>query len=159
MGGGLAGTEGAARAQDSATTPGSWSGARPGTFSPASGVLLGQVETEVDSEEGETRHIPSLVSVHSGSRNSSMKEFKLYEVPRMDQGYEATCFHLIGQGTTFCTSRNCTTSHQGATLAPLPGALFVAKTATTAFADPRSSIMFLSPDLVVSWNNTAFTLD
>jgi hypothetical protein len=27
-----------------------------------------------------------------------------------------------------------------------------------AFADPRSLIMFLSPNLVVSWNNSAFTL-
>jgi hypothetical protein len=74
--------------------PGTWSGARAGTSSPASGVLYGQVEM-VESQDGDTRHIPSLVSVHSGSRNSSTQKFKLYKVPWMEKGYEETCFHLI----------------------------------------------------------------
>jgi hypothetical protein len=120
-----------------AETPGTWSGARAGTSS----VLYGQAET-VNSQEEERRRIPSLVSAHSGS--GSTKKFKLFEVLQMEMNFEEICFRLIGQGTMFCMARNCTTTHQGTTLNPLPAALFVAKTAAKAFADPISLVTSLS---------------
>jgi hypothetical protein len=139
-------------------TPGTWSGARAGTSRQSSGFLYGAAETAY-SQEGNRDTVPALVSIRLDGRNLAAKKYKMFEVPRRDQGLEEFCFCLIGEGTTFCTARHCKTTHQGTTFGPLPGSLFVAKTATTAFADPKSSLSFLTPGLVVEWNSSSFTLE
>jgi hypothetical protein len=147
-----------------ARTPGRWSGAGAGTFIKESEYVFGQAGTVTSGEDHETKmprlnKIPSSVSIRSSSRSSSSKKYKLYEVPRPGKGYEDTCFSLIGQGTTFCTARRCSTTHQGDIFSPLPGALFVCKSTSRAFADPKSSVMKLTPDLLVSWSNDACSLE
>jgi hypothetical protein len=136
-------------------TPGRWSGVREGTSSPSSGYVSTRAKVRL-SPEGEENKIPRSVSIHSGP---FPKRYKLYQVPKPGKGFEDTCFSLIGQGTTFCSSRKCKTSHQGDIFSPLPDSLFVAKTPTTAFADPKSSVNFLTPDLLVSWNSNACPLE
>jgi hypothetical protein len=89
--------------------------------------------------------------VRSVSR--SIKKHKLYKVPDLGSGYEESCFRFIGQGQTFCTARNCTTTHQGAVFGARPGWLFVTKSHTAAFADPGISKTHLTADLVVEWDS------
>jgi hypothetical protein len=144
-------------------TPATWSGARAGTSSVTSdyvygqpGAMYGQAATVYSQEEG-GRQVPKSVSLSEG-RGSGTKKYKLFEVPRVGRGLEEICFSLIGQGTTFCTARNCKTSHKGDIFRPTPGHLFVSKTASTAFADPKCSVMFLTPDLLVDWNSAARTI-
>ena len=139
-------------------TPGTWSGARAGTSSLSSGYMYGKADSAY-SQEGDHSKIPTSVSVRSGGRAGGGKKYKMFEVPKAGRGLEETCFCLIGQGTTFCTARRCKTTHQGSIVGPLPGSIFVAKTATTAFADPKSFVGFLTPDLLVEWNTSSFTLE
>jgi hypothetical protein len=94
--------------------------------------------------------IPRAVSVRSVSK--STKKHKLYKVPDLGSGYEESCFRLIGQGQTFCTARNCTTTHQGAVYGVRPGWLFVSKAHTTAFSDPGISKQQLTAELLVDWD-------
>jgi hypothetical protein len=124
----------------------------------ASGYVYGQAETVYSPDEG-GRKVPSLVSVRSGSGLSGSKKFKLFEVPRIGRGFEEICFSLIAQGATFCTAKDCKTSHKGDLFRPLHGQLFVSKTPTTAFTDPKCSVMFLTPELLVDWNGCARTVD
>jgi hypothetical protein len=141
-----------------ARTPGRWSGAGVGTSSPSSGYVVRQSEVGQAGADFDMK-VPSSVSIRSGSRSAISKKYKLYEVPSSGKGYEETCFSLIGQGTTFCTARKCKTAHQGAIFNPAPGTLFVCKSVARAFADPNSSISCLTPDLLVSWNSAACSLE
>jgi hypothetical protein len=87
------------------------------------------------------------------------KKYKVYKVPSYGEGFEESCFSLIGQGATFCTARKCQTAHQGGSvIEPSPGDLFVLKGGTTGFADPKTSISKLSPDLVVAWSSKSNSL-
>jgi hypothetical protein len=86
-------------------TPESWRSTREGTlrFDPDSSVY-GQSETVISAEGSElvgfVRGKPSLPT-------NSTKKYKVFKVPEYGQGYEESCFSLIGQGTTFCTARRC----------------------------------------------------
>jgi hypothetical protein len=94
------------------------------------------------------------------STASTAKKYKLVRLPTTEEkGYDDLCLGLIGHGTTFCTARRCTTTHQGTVLAVNPGDLYVAKTATTAYADPKSNYMKLTPELWSDWDNLACSLD
>jgi hypothetical protein len=137
-------------------TPGSWPGARQGTSGSVSETMYGQAET-VMSDTVSAR-VPRSVSMRT-SVGSTVKKFKLFRVPRVDEGFENMCLSLIGQGTTFCTSRRCKTSHQGGVLEVSPGDLYVAKTATSAFADPKSHFMFLTAELWLAWNSRSCSLE
>jgi hypothetical protein len=101
--------------------------------------------------------VPSAVSVRSVPR--STKRHKLYKVPDLGAGYEESCFRFIGQGQTFCTARNCTTTHQGAIYGARPGWLFVTKAHTSAFSDPGISRLHLTAELLVDWDTKAAGLD
>jgi hypothetical protein len=121
--------------------------------------MYGQAKTFFLQEEGEECKVPSSVTIGSGMCNSRAKKYKLFEVPRTGRGLEERCFCLIGQGTTFCTLRNCKTTHKGEIFRPLLGQLFMSKMPLTAFAYPRSSVSFLTPDLLVEWNSNTCTLE
>jgi hypothetical protein len=41
----------------------------------------------------------------------------------------------------------------------VPGELFVADSPTRVYADPKTSIAYLSPDLLVEWNVNSFALE
>jgi hypothetical protein len=102
--------------------------------------------------------IPSSVSIRS-AKYAGAKKFKLFEVPPSGAGLEDTCFSLIGQGTLFCVATNCKTSHRGRVISPAPGDLFVADLPTRVYADPKTFITFLSPDLLVDWNVSSYALE
>jgi hypothetical protein len=92
-------------------TPGPWPGSREGTSDSESETMYGQAETVISDPN--TAHVPQSVSLRPSVGSSTAKRFKLFRVPRTGGGYENMCLSLIGQGTTFCTGRNCKTSHQG----------------------------------------------
>jgi uncharacterized protein YoxC len=126
-----------------------------GTFDGRSESAYGQANTVISSVE--ENDVPLSVSVSSFS--PSIKRYKLYRVPVEDDGFEETCFKLIGHGSTFCTRKFCSISHQGAVVRIQPGLLFVAKTASTAFSEPHMSHADLTPELLVEWNNKAAPLE
>jgi hypothetical protein len=146
------------RDQDTGQTPGTWSGARQGTFGSVRGTIYGQPETVLSDTEDFSARVPHSVSIRSG-RSSTAKKYKLVRLPQTEEGYSDICLGLIGHGTTFCTARRCKTAHQGTVLSVTPGELYVAKTATTAFADPKTHYMRLTPELWAEWNTLAFPLE
>jgi hypothetical protein len=134
------------RDQDTEQTPGSWSGARQGTSGSVRSTVYGQPETVITESEGFSVRVPQTVSIRSG-RSSTAKKYKLVRLPQTEEGYSDICLGLIGHGTTFCTARRCKTAHQGTVLSVTPGNLYVAKTTTTAFADPKTHYLRLTPEL------------
>jgi hypothetical protein len=71
------------------------------------------------------------------NQTSNGKGFKVFVVPSLDKGFLSFCFQYIGQGASFCTARNCTTSHHNASVRKVMlGELYVAKSTTTAFVTP-----------------------
>jgi hypothetical protein len=146
-------------------SPGTWSGARQGTSESVwEESVYGRPETVISEGRSVSTPVPSLVALKAGtSRSSTMstgKKYKLVRLPTEDEkGYNELCLGLIGHGTTFCTARRCPTTHQGTVLSVSPGDLYVAKTATTAFADPKSHYLRLTPELWSDWDNLACSLE
>jgi hypothetical protein len=61
------------------------------------------------------------------------KRFKIFVVPSQEEGFGTYCFQLIGQGASFCTTRNCGTLHHHASVKDvIPGDIYVAESTTTA---------------------------
>jgi hypothetical protein len=110
---------------------------------PADHSVYGQPETV---HSGEESTIPRSVSL-----KASAKKHKLFQVPSAGRDFDSLCFSLVGQGHAFCTARRCSTSHHGGTFSVLPGDLYVARTATSAFTDPKSSVSKLTLNLMVEW--------
>ena len=122
---------------------GTWSGARQGTSGSVWESVYGRPDSGASEGQSVSTPVPSLVSMQAGrSRSSTMstaKKYKLVRIPTTEEnGCNELCLGLIGHGAMFCMARRCTTTHQGTVLSVAPGDLYVAKTATTAFADPRS---------------------
>jgi hypothetical protein len=140
-----------------AETPESWRGAREGTYkSDNDSSMFGQPESG-QSMGGDSSEVS--VRVKNSLPANTSKKYKVFKVPGYEQGFEDTCFSLIGQGATFCTARRCQTAHQGGSVIEVsPGDLFVLKGGTTAFADPTTSVGKLSPDLLVSWSSKSNSL-
>jgi hypothetical protein len=136
-------------------TPESWRANREGTSQfEIDSTMYGQPET-VNS----VQDVDSVAFVR-GKRSIPTKKYKVFKVPDYGEGFEESCFSLIGQGTTFCTARRCQTAHQGGSVCDaVPGDLYVLKGGTTGFADPKTSIQKLSPELLVSWNSKANSLE
>jgi len=77
----------------------------------------------------------------------------------VDEGADI-CLGMLGQGSTFCTVKNCRKTHWSNTYhLALPGELYVAKTADTAFVDPCVKTSSLRDDLVEKWKLMNCTLD
>ena len=146
------------RVQDTGQTPGTWSGACQGTSGSVRSTIYGQPETVLSESKSYSVRVPHSVSIRSG-RSSTAKKYKLVRLPQTEEGYSDICLGLIGHGTMFCTARRCKTAHQGTVLSVTPGELYLAKTATTAFADSKTHYMRLTPELWSEWNNSSFTLE
>ena len=62
------------------------------------------------------------------------------------------CLGILGQGSLFCTIKNCRKTHRSNKYHPaLPGELYVAKTSDTAFVDPFVRTESLNEDLLKRW--------
>ena len=146
-------------------SPGTWSGARQGTSGSVwEESVYGRPETVMSDGQSLATPVPSLVSMKTGRSSSGTfstgKKYKLVRIPTADEkGYNDLCLGLIGHGTTFCTARSCSTTHQGTVLSVTPGDLYVAKTATTAYADPKCHYLRLTPELWSDWDNLACSLE
>jgi hypothetical protein len=136
----------------------SWSGPGQGTSGYAGESVFGKPEMMM-SDGSVSSRVPVSVSTRL-SRGSTGKKCKLIRIPQLDEGYSDLCLGLIGHGTTFCTALRCKTAHQGTVLSvPTPGELYVAKSPTTAFVDPKCHYLNLTPELWSDWNNRAASLD
>jgi hypothetical protein len=68
---------------------------------------------------------------------SNGKRVKIFAIPGWDEGFSTYCFRFIGQGASFCTAKNCVTSHHHTSKKQVaPGELYVAKSSSTAFVTP-----------------------
>jgi hypothetical protein len=75
-----------------------------------------------DNERNGGRGIPREVDMSDGQGTegdiggSNNKQFKIFVVPTWDTGFSGYCFQFIGQGVSYCTARNCRTSHHHASV-------------------------------------------
>ena len=64
---------------------------------------------------------------------SGSKKTQIFLVPKNQEDFARFCFNLIGAGSVFCTSKDCTIAHRGGAFKSLsPGDVFVAKSTTEA---------------------------
>jgi hypothetical protein len=101
----------------------------------------------------------SVEMIKMFSQSSSTKTFKIYVVPGTAAGFASCCFQLIGRGASFCTSRNCGTSHHLASVKTVKsGEIYVAKSPTSAFVSPSLGDCILDAEVVEEWQGLALTL-
>jgi hypothetical protein len=104
---------------------------RSGTFKDHYVDVYGQSQMVTSVQDG----ILQLVLVSMGS--TSTKKYKLYCVSGKGEGCKETCFYLIGHGTMFSTKHYCTMTHKRKHSSySTKSTMFIAKSATMAFADP-----------------------
>jgi hypothetical protein len=137
----------------------------PGTYNHSS--VSGQAFT-VRSEAEEEGDVPTEIQTASKagtevmelfSQGPGAKKFKIFVVPDDVNGFNDYCFQLIGQGASFCTSINCTTSHHHASVkAVKPGEIYLAKGISTAFVLPSLEKSVLDPEAVSKWKSLSLTL-
>jgi hypothetical protein len=90
---------------------------------------------------------------------SGAKRFKIFVVPGLDNGFATYCFQFIGQGASFCTSKNCGILHQHALVKTVkPGEVYVAKGLATAFVLPSLGDSVLHPEALKKWKALSLTL-
>jgi hypothetical protein len=79
-------------------------------------------------------------TTEEGSRTSTTKKSRIYLVPIDTEDFNKICFKLVGAGAVFCTAVNCRVTHHGGAIKMTPvisGDIFVAKSSTEAFVEPR----------------------
>jgi len=108
------------------------------------------------SNEGEFLH--SSLSLPAAVLASSHED-KKYHLWKAPDSFEDSCFRLIGQGSSFCILEQCSVSHKTTKhFHPLPGEIYVKKSASTAFVAPSIPSDFLRDDLLTSWFSSSATI-
>jgi hypothetical protein len=80
---------------------------------------------------------------------SNGKRFKIFVVPNQYEGFSSYCFQFIGQGASYCTARDCATSHHQALVKVVkPGKIYVSKSSTTAFVTPSITKSVIDSDVL-----------
>jgi hypothetical protein len=80
-------------------------------------------------------------------------------IPTENLGFNSYCFQFIGQGTSFCTARNCATAHHhAAAKTVMPGEIYVAKGNTTAFVTPCLTESALDTHVLTEWKSLSLAL-
>jgi hypothetical protein len=93
------------------------------------------------------------------TQNSGAKRFKIFVVPTVGNGFNSFCFQFIGQGASFCTSRNCAVLHHHALVkAVKPGDVYVAKGSSTVFVLPFLGDSVLQPEVLAKWKYLSLNL-
>jgi hypothetical protein len=121
------------------------------------------VLSDKESIDGVPTEISTGGSVHvvdgPAPSVSTGKKFKIIVIPTRNLGFGNFCFQFIGQGASFCTAQNCATAHHhAATKTVIPGEIYVAKGATTAFATPALAESALDPHVATEWRSLSLTL-
>ncbi len=75
-----------------------------------------------DNDRNDPRGVPREVDMSDGQGTEgdmagfNGKRFKIFVVPTWSTGFSAYCFQFIVQGASYCTARNCRTSHHHASV-------------------------------------------
>jgi len=98
--------------------------------------------------------LPATVRATAGDQT----KYKLWRAPTDVSNH---CFHLIGQGASFCIKDFCTINHKGSPqfFQPLPGELFVLRSPSTAFIAPKLEPYHLADSVIESWFSDGCTID
>jgi hypothetical protein len=112
--------------------------------------------TEINTSGEEASVEVIEIFSHQGS---GAKRFKIFDVPGLDNGFATYCFQFIGQGASFCTSKNCGISHHHASVKTVqPGKIYVAKGLSMAFVLPSLGDSVLHPEALRNWKTLSLTL-
>jgi hypothetical protein len=116
-------------------------------------------ETFASLNEGEEQ--VDMFGPSDGARtSSSSKKSRVYISPIDTEDFNEVCHKLIGSGTVFCTARNCTVSHRGgAVMTVTPGDIFVAKSSTEAFVEPRMSSFNIDEQALQHWVDASLSFE
>jgi len=108
------------------------------------------------SIEGEFQQPPLSLPAAVLASSHEDKRYHLWQAP---DSFEDSCFRLIGQGSSFCITEQCTVSHKTTKhFHPLPGEIYVKKSSTTAFVAPSIPSASLRDDLLKSWFSSSATI-
>jgi hypothetical protein len=110
--------------------------------------------------------VPRVVNLGEGqaeilvNQTSNGKRDKIFVVPDWNNGFSTYCFQFIGQGASFCTAKNCTTSHHHASTKKevVPGELYVCKSSSTAFVTPSISSVVIDNKVLIKWSSLSLLL-
>jgi hypothetical protein len=76
-----------------------------------------------------------------------------------EEGFSTYCFQFIGQGASFCMTKNCATAHHHVSKKEVvPGALYVAKSVTMAFVTPLITSSVIDSDVLTEWRTLSLSL-
>jgi hypothetical protein len=99
-------------------------------------------------------------TTEEGSRTSTTKKSRIYLVPTDTEAYDAACFKLVGAGAVFCTAVNCTVAHRGgAVMSVKVGDIFVAKSFSEAFVEPRMSSFNIDEQALQEWLDLSLSFE
>jgi len=122
--------------------------ASAGVATPTSSVTINREPVRGES---------SFLYTHPKTTTPGLRKYRAW---CFDVNDEDICLGLLGQGTTFCTVKNCKKTHRSNVYhVALPGELYVARTADTAFVDPVVKTSVLREDLLERWEEMSCTLD
>ena len=92
--------------------------------------------------------------------SSNIRKSRIYLAPTDTKLYNDVCFNLVGAGAAFCTVSNCTVSHRGGAIMDVkPGDIFVAKSFTEAFVEPRMSSSDIDKPVLEDWTDALLSFE
>jgi hypothetical protein len=121
--------------------------------------------TDMEYESVHASHKPGLepVSMFRASdeqKSSGSKKSRIYVVPLELKDFNQICFNLIGAGAVFCTGTNCTVSHRGGSVMSVqPGDIFVSKSSSEAFVEPRMSSLDIDDLALQDWKDASLSFE
>jgi hypothetical protein len=93
-------------------------------------------------------------------KTTTTKKSRIYVVPTDIKEYKEVCFNLIGVGSVFCTGTNCTVSHRGGAIMTVDrGDIFVAKSSSEAFVEPRMSSLNIDDQALQDWKDSSLSFE
>lgn len=99
--------------------------------------------------------IPAMIYTppRDGNPSFSAKSCKIFVAPENPEQLASFCFLPVGEGSTFCLNRNCSTNHRGngECVPVLPGEVFIMSDRTKAFKEPSSNSLLWDNGLYQTW--------
>ena len=125
-----------------------------------------EIDTNVEDSpsaltmKGESSHMfdsSSSKPARSSQPGVGQRKYRLWYSPVAQDDY---CFRLIGQGSTFCINKRCSTKHKNTGFFnPLPGEAYVLKNTSSVFKEPTLKIEIMGDILKEKWLKEAATLE
>jgi hypothetical protein len=93
-------------------------------------------------------------------KTTMTKKSCIYVVPTDIKEYNKVCFNLISVGAVFCIGTNCTVSHRGGAIMTVErGDIFVAKSSSEAFVEPRMSSLNIDEQALQDWKDASLSFE